>query len=743
MSGHFKEGLRRRSVELLLIGATSQFQLVINTSIFKGLSVNITRLGYRFGVGLSLLALSNATTIGAEAQDRLPTAAGFARYLEIGAKNNDLRQKLARETVGSVVWLPDGSGFEYEIDGKFYRFSYASKESTPIERQTSNAQPSGGRNRRRGGGGLERGRQAASMVSPDSRFRAFYKDANLYLTPASQKSDTDAKAITTEGDASKRIKYGTGSWVYGEELAQTTAFWWSPNSKKIAFYRFDESKVKDFYLAMNTVDVQDKLDVEPYPKSGTPNPVVDLLVYDLESGKTTQFDIRDGKPFENQVLGYYVYDVRWSPDGKELLCNRTNRRQNRMEVVACNPESGKVRVILHEEWLPSWVENHPEITFLKDNFRFLLTSERTGYKNLYLYDLSGKRLETLTSNSFDMDALVRVDESAGYLYYTAHDGDNPLKIQLHRVGLDGRDDVRLTDPSLTHQIDLAPDGKFFIDRAEAHNIAPSTQVMDAAGKLVSTLLRAKTGETNALPNTEIFSYMGADGKTVCYGRLQKPSNFNPSKKYPLLVSVYGGPESGSLSERFSFYDSTPELGFLVAEFDGRGVKGRGKAHMDAVYEKLGIVEMDDQAAGVKFLRERPYVDGTRVGIHGTSYGGYSSAMCLLRHPDVFQAACAQSAVTDWRNYDTIYTERYMWIPEENKSGYDAGAAMTYASALKGRLMLYYGTADNNVHPNNTMQLIRALQRAGKSFEVQVGPDQGHSAVNQRRMMEFFIDNLKP
>jgi dipeptidyl-peptidase-4 len=211
----------------------------------------------------------------------------------------------------------------------------------------------------------------------------------------------------------------------------------------------------------------------------------------------------------------------------------------------------------------------------------------------------------------------------------------------------------------------------------------------------------------------------------------------------VLVSVYGGPEFNAITARETFVGPNPlaEYGFLMVALDSRAVPGLGKRTLDTIYQTLGQTEIDDMAEGVKALWGRPYVDQARVGIFGTSYGGYVSVMELLRHPDVFAAAVASSPPTDWRNYDTIYTERYMWIPEENKEGYDAGSAMTYANNLRGRLLIYYGTADNNVHPSNAMQLIKALQQAGKSFEVQVGPDQGHSNVNQQRMMEFFIENL--
>jgi dipeptidyl-peptidase-4 len=248
-------------------------------------------------------------------------------------------------------------------------------------------------------------------------------------------------------------------------------------------------------------------------------------------------------------------------------------------------------------------------------------------------------------------------------------------------------------------------------------------------------------EQLGLKRAELFTFKAADGVTPLHGVLHFPSNFDPSRKYPLLVSVYGGPATNGASENFALPNRLTEYGFLVATIDGRNAGGRGKRFLDAIYQKLGTVEIDDQAAGVKALGTRPYVDAGRVGIFGTSYGGYASAMALMRHPDVFHAASASSSVTDWRHYDTIYSERYMWVPSENRVGFDSSSVMTYVPNLRGRLMLYYGTADNNVHPSNTMQLVQALQRAGKSFELQVGPDAGHTALNQDRMMEFFIENL--
>src|SRR5579884_318643 len=673
------------------------------------------------------------------AQQRLRNVPAYQRFQQMRPQIEDSYASGAL----SVTWVDGGKAFEYDKDGKRYRYDIAAGKAVQIGRAMPaqhkpiemawQAGPLVGPQVR-----LERGRQATTALSPDGKHKAFYKDRNLWLSDA---DGANAFAVTTDGDEKTRIKYATASWVYGEELGQRSAMWWSPDSRKIAFYRFDESKVKDYYLELDNLQQQSKMDVEPFVLAGAPNPVVDIFIYDLASKQTTQVDVRDGKPFDDSVVGHYVYGVLWSHDGKELLFHRTNRRQNILELAAADPESGKCRVVFREEWPASWTENEPPMRWLSDNRRFLLTSERNGWRNLYLYDLNNGLIAPLTQNTFEVDYIVRVDEGAGVVYYMGRDGDNPLKLQLHRVGLDGKGDVRLTDPAFTHRVDIAPDGQHFIDVYETHDTPPATRLVDAGGKVLAELAKSDLTKFNqlGLERPELLTFTAADGKTPLYGMLYKPSHFNPSRKYPVLVTIYSGPETSSAHETFSPPNALTELGFLVASFDSRGGDGRGKRFKDTLYGTLGVTEIDDQAASIRALRQRPYVDGKRVGIFGTSYGGYASVMCLLRYPDLYQAASGASSVTDWRNYDSIYTERYMWIPQENKAGYDAGSAMTYADKLQGHLMLYYGTADNNVHPSNTLQLVHALQQAEKSFDVQVGPDQGHSGLNFDRMLEFFLD----
>ena len=689
---------------------------------------------------LLTLALSACLAPLGQAQDRLASMPAYARYR---AQSSKLREVTADAFKGGVLgaWTTDSSAYLYRKDNKTYKYDVAQQKSV----ETNEAPPRPAPGGFRGGGGVGRGRQVGVTASPDGKWKATYKDANVWLSDA---SDANPVMVSPDGSRQKRLFYGTASWVYGEELEQRAAMWWSPDSTKLAYYRFDEGKVPDYYVTTSNLEIQDGLDAEPYPKAGAPNPVVDLVVYDLATKQNTRIDVRDGKAFDNDVMGHYVYNIRWSPDGTQLLFYRSNRLQNSMELTACDPKTGACHAIIRETRPQSWTTNLPALRFLKDGKRFLWASERNGWRNYYLYDLSGKLLQTLTKNEFEADRIERVDEAAGLVYYTARDGDNPLKAQMHRVRLDGTGDTRLTDPHYSHRVDIAPNGKFCVDIAQSHENPAMTRVLDADGKVVSTLAEGDLAAMKAagFSPPEAFTYKAGDGVTDVYGLLYKPSNFDMTKKYPLLVEVYAGPETPgaeSVTENFHLPQALSELGFLVASFDGRGTLHRGKAYIEAIYRKLGQAEIDDQAEGVKFLRQRPYVDGNHVGIYGASYGGYASIMCLLRYPDVFQAACASSAVTDWRNYDSIYTERFMGLPQQNKADYDAGSAMTYAKDLKGKLLLYYGTADNNVHPSNTLQLISALQRAGKSYDLQVGPDRGHSSISTNRMLEFFLDTLSP
>ena len=677
---------------------------------------------------LFLAAALAATITLSPAQDKLRSMPGYDQYQKMAPQI----YTAVKSGALSAKWNDDGRAFEYVQDGKLFRYDIKSKTATELG-EAPKPEP-----RRRSG--PARGRQYDSAESPDGAFKAFTKDRNMYL---GNPDGTNVTALTTDGNEENQVKYGIATWVYGEELSQNTAMWWSPDSKKMAFYKFEEKEVKKYYVLLDQLSLYDSLEIEAYPKVGEPNLPVDLMIYDLENKKLTQLDIRDGKPFSDGDLGTYIYDISWTPDGKELLYHSTNRLQNVLELRAANPETGKSRTIIHEEWLPSWVENSPEMKPLDNGTQFIWASERSGFNNYYLYNFDGTLVSTITKHPFEVANIVKVDEKNQLLYYMARSGDNHMKMQLHRVKFDGSNDVRLTDPALNHTVSVSPDGKYFVDVAQAHDVAPFTNLIDAKGKKVAELSKSDMSKFEALGlrKAEMFTFTSKDGVTQLHGLIHFPSDFDPAKKYPVILSNYGGPATNAFRETFVNPDPLTEYGFLVLNIDGRNVKGRGKVLLDQLYGNLGLVEMDDFAEGVKSLHSRPYFDKERVGVYGTSYGGTTAATMLLRFPELFHAAVANSSVTDWRNYDNIYTERFMGTLESNLEGYNRFSLMNMADKLQGELLIFFGTADNNVHPSNSLQLIKAFQNAGKSIDVQIAPDGGHTALNRDRMMEFFIKHL--
>ena len=395
---------------------------------------------------LALAALAGVAILSAAvgAQDRLKSMPGYEQYLRM---SKELPSAIRMGTL-SVSWKDGGRAFEYAKDGKTWRFDIAAKTATEL--QGAEAAPAAPGGRGGFGGAPERGRQVVSAASPDKTLLAVYRNRNIYITDAAGANEV---AVTTDGSEQDRIKYGTASWVYGEELDQTTAMWWSPDGRKLAYYRFDESQVPDYYLQLDQTKLYSRMDIEAYPKSGKPNPLVDLFVYDVAAKTSIRIDVRGGRPFENDVVGHYAYRVSWSPDGRELLFTRANRRQNILEFTAANPDTGVCRTVVREEWPTGWVEASPTQVFLKDGRRFIWASERTGWRNYYLYDLSGTLVTPLTRyTAFEAAGLIKIDEDAKAVFLMARDGDNFLKQQLHRVGLDGKSDVRLTDPAFHHTV---------------------------------------------------------------------------------------------------------------------------------------------------------------------------------------------------------------------------------------------------------------------------------------------------
>ena len=565
-----------------------------------------------------------------------------------------------------------------------------------------------------------RSKQRTQATSPDGNSKAIHRDGGVYL----ENIETKTQKPVMEMKAGENIQYGTADWVYGEELDQSDAMWWSNDGKFLAFYAFDDSQVPKYELLKGWDMLRTTNATMWYPKPGDANPIAGLMVFEVATGRMITVDVGDERD-------QYIYGIRWS-DHNELLYFRTNRRQNSLDLVAANPTTGASRVIVNETQ-DTWQDNHPLLKFLADGDRFVWCSEKSGFNNLELRKLSDAHfVQPLTRHACPVVDIVQIDEASGQLWYRANSAATPMLAQIHRVNLDGTGEQQLTDgASHWSSLQRSPDGKFFIATAETPTTPPRTVLFASdehnAAKEIATLAAAPADGfvKNNLRQPELFTFTAADGVTALWGELFFPPDFDATKKYPLLIDVYGGPSSQAITGRFDAGSPDRALGLLIAKIDNRGTQGRGKAFESATYLKLCGADIDDQAAGVKTLSLRPYVDASHVAMKGHSYGGTMSAMAVLRYPDIFCAGVAGAPVTDWRNYDTIYTERYMRTPKENPDGYDAGSAVKLAPTLKSNLLLIHGLVDDNVHPSNTLQMAKAMQDAEVPFEMMIFPDSDH------------------
>jgi len=668
-------------------------------------------------LGLSVLISEPVMASSARQADEIDTNAGRIAQIEwsddgrsLTYTRGDHRCRFDLENaVGSVVGKAD-RGARRDSSGRFG------------DRRRRTETRSGSRQIPRPG----RGRQYMTEPSPDGKWYALCKDWNVVLENA---STGETIAVTTGGH--RKFRYGTANWVYGEELNVRHGMWWTQDSLRLVFYEFDERPVKDYYLTTGLTGFNTELDVEGYMKAGAPNPIVTLKVYDLEKGETIPVDTGDGDQ--------YLFGMRLSPDGSTLLFHRTDRRQKKLDVMALDPETGATRIVVSEVQ-ETWQDNSPLMRFLEDGQRFIWQTEKTGWRQYELRHIDGSLICPLTTGEYPASSIILVDEARGWLYYYAYSDPHPLCGQVHKVRLDGTGQMPLTGRSLHHsRFSASPDGKWFTVQYEDVETPPSTALYTMEGEFVTDLAEGPRVENNL---TELFSFKANDGVTDIYGVLHKPVDFDPRKEYPLIVAVYGGPGSRAVRNTYQSGTRDTRRGYLIARIDNRGTAGRGKKFKGSVYGKLGDVDIQDQADGVRYLRQRIYVDGKRVGIYGHSYGGFMAAIGILRHPDAFQVAVVRSAVTDWRHYDSIYTERYMNLPQDNPDGYANGSCMTYADKFEGKMLIMHGLVDNNVHATNVWQLIDALDKAGKKYESRFFPTAGHGTGGSNTQWEFFDRHLK-
>jgi len=581
-----------------------------------------------------------------------------------------------------------------------------------------------------------RGRIYSEVFSPNLKYRAFIRDYNLYI-----KDFEENETQLTQG-GHKDLRKGFPDWVYPEELGQYDAFWWSPDSSKIAYMEFDESPVKK-YPIVHDIDPAPPLEMQSYPKAGANNPIVQFYIVDVESQKTVRIETG----IETNV---YLLKGRWTPDGKYFTYQRLNRLQNVLELFAADPETGEVNMILRDT-NRCYIETDDDLRFLKDNQHFIWTSEKSGWKEIYLYDISEGLVQQLTDARLPINRVLGVDEDKGWVYFSGQE-NRGMESYFYRVKLDGKELEKLVQEKGSHQISLSPNCDYFIDYFSSFDEPRQISLYTAGGKKIreigSSVITQEFKDLK-LTRPEHFTFKSADGKYKLDGILFKPAHFNENEKYPLIMSVYGGPGAKRIYNRFnwnSHSQALAQLGFIVASIDHRGVSGRGKGFQNLMYMNLGQTELADHVAGVKFLTQRPYIDEQRVGIYGHSYGGYLTCIAMLKAPDVFHAGVAGAPVTDWRNYDTIYTERYMRRPQDNPEGYEKGSCMNYAKDLRGHLAIHHGAVDNNVHPGNTIQLVQALLKQNKKFDLMIYPEQRHGIRFDRygeARLEFFIEHLNP
>lgn len=641
---------------------------------------------------------------------------GMARGEELAQSFQTVRSKgLVRE----VRWDEEAGQVFFRTNDGWKTMPFAGGEPAAVEEAdvpelAANADTGKGGRGRGSRGMVARGRQSERELSPNGEWTAVSEGGNVRL----EREDAQPREVTT--DATATHKFGTACWVYGEELDQTTAMWWSPDSKSLAYYSFDEGAVPPYYLTGGNTALHTTILTERYPKPGEPNPKVGLLIYDMNTRASTGVDVGDWE---------YVFRIRFSPDGADLLFQRTNRHQDVLELCAWNLASRQTRVVLTERQ-PCWQANSPEMRFLADGRRFIWMSEATGWPHYTLHSLDGAAPIVLTRGEFPCTGIFRVDEAAGWLYFTAHSSPTQVNQQYLRSTLDGSAQEVLTRADRFHSdLQMSPSGTHFVCVDETVSEPPTTRLYRADGAQVATMAQGESDPwtSHGLQAPQLVKCMAADGVTTLWAIAWKPSNFTTDRQWPMVVHVYGGPAFPSISGRFSSPDPACEMGFVTMRAQNRGIPGRGKAFETGTYLQLGVVDLDDQAAAAAEVARQCSVDPARIGIMGSSYGGYMSALAVIRHPEVFHAGVAEAAVTDWRNYDSIYTERYMRTPEENAAGYDAGSCVKHAGELRGKLLVIHGLGDDNVHPANAWQLANELQKANLEFEMMIFPTAGHGA----------------
>jgi len=580
---------------------------------------------------------------------------------------------------------------------------------------------------------------ADPKISPDGKFVSFVRNHNLWLVNL---ADGKERAITQGG--TEEIRKGELDWVYPEELEIKTAYWWSPDSSAIAYLEMDERRVSQYPL-VDFSSPRGEAELERYPVAGGANPVVRVLVVFVQGGEPRAMDI-------GAETDIYIPRVNWLNDSKHIAIQHLNREQNTLDLLIADAATDKTRTALSEQD-PNWVNVSDDLYFFKDGKRFLWSSERTGYRHLYLYNLDGKLLAQLTKGEWEVTSLNAVEESKGVVYFTATE-KSPLERHLYRVGVDGSGFTRITKEEGTHDGVLAPNAATFYDTHSNTAAPPRQDLYRTDGSRIAVINENQVAELADyhLSPVEFLTVKSRDG-VLLNASIIKPPNFDAQKKYPVLVSTYGGPHAQVVrnawgGSSFLWHELMAQKGYIIFLLDNRGSAGRGHVFETPLHLRLGAQELSDQRDGVQYLKSLPYVDASRIGIWGWSYGGHMTLHAMFEAGDDFKAGFAGGPVTDWRYYDSIYTERYLGLPQKNEKGYRDSSPVKYAAQLKGKLLIAHGTGDDNVHFANTLTVINEFIEAGTYVEVLAFPGRGHGVsdpparrVLMQRVTQFFLDNL--
>lgn len=580
-----------------------------------------------------------------------------------------------------------------------------------------------------------------ASFSPDANKVGFVKNNNLYYKDLEHDM---TMAVTTDGEKN-RIINGNCDWVYEEEFEFTRAYQWAPNGKHIAYYRFDESLVPEYTVAMYDGLYPTQYTYK-YPKAGERNSIVQIKLYDVKTRQTVNANV--GKETDQ-----YIPRIKWTQDPNELCIFRMNRLQNKLELLLVNAGDGESEII-YQEKNKYFIEINDNLDFLPGNHSFIFNSEQNGYNHLYRYNWKSEKLIDLTKGDYDIESLVGIDKENKLVYYTSAE-TSPLQRKLYSVSWTGNDKTCLTPEAGTHSITPCEGNKYFLDRYSRLNKVPVYYLRDANGKIIRTLednkVLAEQLKEYALGKLSLMKIKGVSEQLN--GWMITPPDFDSSKKYPVLMFQYSGPGSQQVADKFPvgdffWHQMLAEKGYIVVCTDGTGTGYRGEAFRKKTYLQLGKYESDDQIAVAKHLGKLSYVDKNRIGIWGWSYGGFMSSTCIFKGNDVFKMAIAVAPVSNWRFYDNIYTERYMRRPQENEKGYDENAPEKMAKNLQGKFLYIHGTADDNVHFQNSVMMTDALIKANKEYDSEYYPNKNHGISGgntryhlYRRMTEFILHNL--